>query len=158
MLMMGGSSARHQAGRAQPHGLLLAHNGQPYTKQENITTSPDKSCVAVMPGTKLTEHIGSDKAWVWSTMDFASEVQKMELFCIRFASKERVALLSFPQHSKAYLGAQAADCGWPNHRSPFSSDLQKMAMFYLHAVCQHHAPLPPGPYLFSLTLALTPYP
>lgn len=57
---------------------------------------------AVMPGTKLTEHIGSDKAWVWSTMDFASEVQKMELFCIRFASKERAPLLSSPKHLKAH--------------------------------------------------------
>ena len=47
-----------------------------------------------MPGTKLQEHIGSDKAWVWSTMDFATETQKMELFCIRFASKERAPLLA----------------------------------------------------------------
>ncbi|KAK9812010.1 hypothetical protein WJX73_008384 [Symbiochloris irregularis] len=43
----------------------------------------------VMPGTKLQEHVGNEKAWVWSTVDFADESQKMELFCIRFASKER---------------------------------------------------------------------
>lgn len=43
---------------------------------------------AVMPGTKLQEHTGSEKAWVWSAVDFADEVQKPELFCIRFASVE----------------------------------------------------------------------
>ena len=41
---------------------------------------------AVMPGTKLQEHTGSDKAWVWSTMDFASEEQRMELFCLKLPS------------------------------------------------------------------------
>ena len=41
---------------------------------------------AVMPGTKLQEHTGSDKAWVWSTMDFASEQQRMELFCLKLPS------------------------------------------------------------------------
>ena len=39
-----------------------------------------------MPGTKLQEHTGSDKAWVWSTMDFASEEQRMELFCLKLPS------------------------------------------------------------------------
>ena len=43
---------------------------------------------AVMPNTKLQEHSGSEKAWVWSAVDFADEVQKPELFCIRFASVE----------------------------------------------------------------------
>lgn len=43
---------------------------------------------AVMPGTKLQEHTGSEKAWVYSTYDFADETQKMELFCLRFASVE----------------------------------------------------------------------
>ena len=41
---------------------------------------------AVMPGTKLQEHTGSDKAWVWSTIDFASEEQRMELFCLKLPS------------------------------------------------------------------------
>lgn len=40
----------------------------------------------VMPGTKLQEHSGSDKAWVWSTMDFATEEQRMELFCLKLPS------------------------------------------------------------------------
>lgn len=43
----------------------------------------------VMPGTKLQEHAGSDKAWVWSAVDFAEEEQKVELFCIRFGSVEK---------------------------------------------------------------------
>jgi hypothetical protein len=44
-----------------------------------------------MPGTKLQEHTGSEKAWVYSTVDFADEEQKPELFCIRFASVERAS-------------------------------------------------------------------
>ncbi len=43
---------------------------------------------AVLPGTKLQEHSGSEKAWVYSTVDFAEEEQKMELFCLRFGSLE----------------------------------------------------------------------
>lgn len=43
----------------------------------------------VMPGTKLQEHAGSDKAWVWSTVDFSEGEQKVELFCMRFGSAEK---------------------------------------------------------------------
>lgn len=43
---------------------------------------------AVMPGTKFQEHAGSDKAWVWSAVDFSDEQQKVELFCIRFGNAE----------------------------------------------------------------------
>jgi Ran-binding protein 1 len=43
---------------------------------------------AVIPGTTLTEHSGSDKAWVWSAVDFAEGKQSVELFCIRFGSVE----------------------------------------------------------------------
>ncbi len=50
--------------------------------------SQNYSLHAVMPNTKLQEHTGSEKAWVWSAVDFADEVQKPELFCIRFASVE----------------------------------------------------------------------
>lgn len=43
----------------------------------------------VMPNAKLQEHSGSDKAWVWSTVDFAEGEQKVELFCIRFGTPEK---------------------------------------------------------------------
>lgn len=43
----------------------------------------------VMPGVKLQEHAGNDKAWVWSTVDFSEEQQKVELFCMRFGSTEK---------------------------------------------------------------------
>lgn len=43
----------------------------------------------VMPGTKVQEHGGSDKAMVWSCVDFADEEQRVEMFCIRFANAER---------------------------------------------------------------------
>ena len=46
---------------------------------------------AVMPGTKLQEHCGSEKTWVYSTVDFAEEEMKMELFALRFANVERAA-------------------------------------------------------------------
>eukprot|EP00877_Chromochloris_zofingiensis_P011830 jgi/Chrzof1/6900/Cz02g02190.t1 len=42
-----------------------------------------------MPTAKLQEHTGSDKAWVWSAVDFADEEQRVELFCIRFGSAEK---------------------------------------------------------------------
>lgn len=41
-----------------------------------------------MPGTKLQPHAGSDKAWVWSTVDFSEGEQKVELFCLKFGSVE----------------------------------------------------------------------
>ncbi|MEW5305648.1 MAG: hypothetical protein WDW36_008174 [Sanguina aurantia] len=43
----------------------------------------------VMPNTKLQEHSGSDKAWVWSTVDFAEGSQSIEMFCLRFGNVER---------------------------------------------------------------------
>ncbi len=46
-----------------------------------------------MPGTKLQEHSGSEKAWVYSTVDFADEEQRPELFCFRFSSIESAPLL-----------------------------------------------------------------
>jgi hypothetical protein len=41
-----------------------------------------------MPTSKLQEHTGSDKAWVWSAVDYADGEHKVELFCIRFGSPE----------------------------------------------------------------------
>ncbi|PNH10090.1 Ran-binding protein 1 c [Tetrabaena socialis] len=43
----------------------------------------------VMPGTKLQEHSGSDKAWVWSAVDFAEGKQSIELFAVRFGTVEK---------------------------------------------------------------------
>jgi len=44
-----------------------------------------------MPGTKLEQHAGSDKAWVWSAVDFAAGEQKIEMFCLRFGTPEKAA-------------------------------------------------------------------
>ncbi|EFN56683.1 hypothetical protein CHLNCDRAFT_144572 [Chlorella variabilis] len=52
----------------------------------------------IMPGTKVQEHGGSDKAMVWSCVDFADESQRMELFCIRFASPERAQQFQAAYH------------------------------------------------------------
>lgn len=41
-----------------------------------------------MPGTKLEAHAGSDKAWVWSAVDFSEGEQKIEMFCLRFGTSE----------------------------------------------------------------------
>jgi Ran-binding protein 1 len=43
---------------------------------------------AVMPTSKLQEHTGSDKAWVWSAVDYADGEHRVELFCIRFGTPE----------------------------------------------------------------------
>eukprot|EP00201_Polytomella_parva_P005037 CAMPEP_0175084008 /NCGR_PEP_ID=MMETSP0052_2-20121109/27764_1 /TAXON_ID=51329 ORGANISM="Polytomella parva, Strain SAG 63-3" /NCGR_SAMPLE_ID=MMETSP0052_2 /ASSEMBLY_ACC=CAM_ASM_000194 /LENGTH=233 /DNA_ID=CAMNT_0016355651 /DNA_START=32 /DNA_END=733 /DNA_ORIENTATION=+ len=45
----------------------------------------------VIPGTKLQEHSGNDKAWVFTTADFADGKMSTELFCIRFGSTEKAA-------------------------------------------------------------------
>jgi hypothetical protein len=55
----------------------------------------------IMPGTKVQEHGGSDKAMVWSCVDFADESQRMELFCIRFASAERAQQFQAAYHDAA---------------------------------------------------------
>lgn len=43
----------------------------------------------IVPGTKLSLHQGNEKSWVWSTPDFAEEVLKPEMFCIRFGTVEK---------------------------------------------------------------------
>lgn len=48
----------------------------------------------------MQEHSGNEKAMVFSCVDFADEVQKPELFCIRFASAERAQ-----EFKKAYEDA-----------------------------------------------------
>jgi len=63
----------------------------------------------VMPGTKLQEHSGSDKAWVWSAVDFAEEEQRVELFCIRFGTPEKAA--EFKKGVEAAAAANAAVLG-----------------------------------------------
>jgi Ran-binding protein 1 len=70
----------------------------------------------VMPGTKLQEHSGSDKAWVWSAVDFAEEEQRVELFCIRFGSPEKAAEFKKGVEAAAaknaeVLGVDAAESG-----------------------------------------------
>jgi len=63
-------------------------NHHPTTHQPPTNHPP-----TVMPGTKLQEHAGSDKAWVWSTVDFSEGEQKVELFCMRFGSAESESTL-----------------------------------------------------------------
>eukprot|EP01024_Parvocaulis_polyphysoides_P015246 TRINITY_DN1661_c0_g1_i3.p1 TRINITY_DN1661_c0_g1~~TRINITY_DN1661_c0_g1_i3.p1 ORF type:complete len:394 (+),score=78.96 TRINITY_DN1661_c0_g1_i3:62-1183(+) len=46
----------------------------------------------IMPGTTLQNHAGSEKAIVWSAVDFADEEQKVELLCLRFGSEEKAQI------------------------------------------------------------------
>lgn len=62
----------------------------------------------VMPGTKLQEHTGSDKAWVWSTVDFSEGEQRVELFCIRFGTVESESLGTGQRRT----GGRAGGHGW----------------------------------------------
>lgn len=64
----------------------------------------------VMPNVKLQEHAGSDKAWVWSTVDFAEESQKVELFCIRFANVERAQLFKTKFEEAQAINATLITC------------------------------------------------
>lgn len=70
---------------------------------------------AVMPGTKLQEHSGSEKAWVYTTVDFADEEQKPELFCIRFASpeSERLAQCLFLSYALDKYASPRLSCWAP---------------------------------------------
>eukprot|EP00236_Picocystis_salinarum_P006001 CAMPEP_0113926864 /NCGR_PEP_ID=MMETSP1159-20121227/3992_1 /TAXON_ID=88271 /ORGANISM="Picocystis salinarum" /LENGTH=244 /DNA_ID=CAMNT_0000927305 /DNA_START=26 /DNA_END=760 /DNA_ORIENTATION=- /assembly_acc=CAM_ASM_000767 len=43
----------------------------------------------VVPTVKMQEHTDSDKAWVFSTHDYADQEGSFETFCIRFGSPER---------------------------------------------------------------------
>lgn len=54
------------------------------------SSAVDSLCfvLAVMPTSHLQEHTGSDKAWVWSAVDYADGEHKVELFCIRFGTPE----------------------------------------------------------------------
>lgn len=42
-----------------------------------------------MPSVKMQVHTDSDKAWVFSTQDYADQEGSFETFCIRFGSPER---------------------------------------------------------------------
>eukprot|EP01023_Acetabularia_acetabulum_P051313 TRINITY_DN5656_c0_g2_i1.p1 TRINITY_DN5656_c0_g2~~TRINITY_DN5656_c0_g2_i1.p1 ORF type:complete len:294 (-),score=60.50 TRINITY_DN5656_c0_g2_i1:228-998(-) len=57
----------------------------------------------IMPGTNLQNHAGSEKAIVWSAVDFADEEQKVELLCLRFGSEERASY--FKQTYENSMGA-----------------------------------------------------
>jgi len=56
----------------------------------------------VMPGTNLTEHSGSDKAWVYTTVDFAEEEMRSEMFCLRFGSVESESPPGSAMHTCAH--------------------------------------------------------
>lgn len=58
-----------------------------------------------MPGVKLQEHAGNEKAWVWTTVDFAEGEQKVEMFCLRFGSSESECALDHFRHQQGALGA-----------------------------------------------------
>ncbi|CAG9464178.1 unnamed protein product [Pedinophyceae sp. YPF-701] len=43
----------------------------------------------VIPGTDMQPHSGSDKAWVWCTLDYAEGEMRNEMFAVRFGSAEK---------------------------------------------------------------------
>ncbi|GAX86097.1 hypothetical protein CEUSTIGMA_g13510.t1 [Chlamydomonas eustigma] len=78
----------------------------------------------VMPGTSLQPHAGSDKAWVWSAVDFSEGEQKVELFCLRFGSVEIMPGTSLQPHA-------GSDKAWVWSAVDFSEGEQKVELFCL---------------------------
>ena len=100
----------HQEWKERGLGFVkvLEHNEK---KIQRILMRRDKTlkiCAnhLIMPGTELQEHAGNDKAWVWSTPDFAEEEMKNELFCIRFGTVEKAQ-----DFKKAFEAAAKANEG-----------------------------------------------
>lgn len=88
----------------------------------------------LMPGTKLQEHAGSDKAWVWSTVDFAEEEQKVELFCIRFGSVEKAQEFkkkfeeAVEANSRVIAGAPTAKGADETEANELAEEVEKVAV------------------------------
>lgn len=78
----------HAAGAAAPQSCAQQAQRSGGLGAQRVEGARTLVAHAVMPGVKLQEHAGNDKAWVWSTVDFAEEAQKVELFAIRFGSVE----------------------------------------------------------------------
>ena len=70
---------------------LLRHkeNGKTRLLFRQEKTGKVRANHLVLPNTELTPHSGSDKAWVWCTLDFAEEKMQNEMFAIRFGSVEK---------------------------------------------------------------------
>jgi Ran-binding protein 1 len=72
---------------------LLRHkaHGRVRFLMREATTLKVRANHLVLPSTTVKEHEGSEKAAVWSCVDFAEGEQRPEMFCARFASAERAA-------------------------------------------------------------------
>ncbi|CAD7705310.1 unnamed protein product [Ostreobium quekettii] len=78
----------------------------------------------ILPTAKLQEHTGNEKAWVWSTMDFAEEEQKNEKFCIRFGTIEKAQ-----EFKKVYEVAQEANATlFPKAKKPKEESAEAAAV------------------------------
>jgi len=44
----------------------------------------------VSPQLKLEENVGSDRSWVWSTVDHSEDTPTKEALAIRFANSESI--------------------------------------------------------------------
>jgi len=64
----------------------------------------------VSPGMKLSEHSGSDRAWVWTCpADFSEEEAKEEVFAIRFANSENARLFKEKFEESQELNEEVID-------------------------------------------------
>jgi Ran-binding protein 1 len=72
---------------------LLRHkaHGRVRFLMREATTLKVRANHLVLPSTTVKEHEGSEKAAVWSCVDFAEGEQRPEMFCARFVSAERAA-------------------------------------------------------------------
>lgn len=74
----------------------------------------------LIPGTKIEPHAGSDKAWVWSAVDFAEGEQKAELFCLKFGTVEKTQ--EFKKQYEAGMAINAGLFAAPAVKGPSESE------------------------------------
>ena len=129
-------------GPLRPSCALLA----PPTAVHTPTTTRHRHMPpTVMPGTTVKEHGGSDKAMVFSCVDFSEEAQKMELFCIRFASPgERARGGGGGWGGRAWVGERREGAQQTDSSGAHTLSLAPRAAFPPSPAHPHPLPHPPN--------------